>query len=66
MIGNYYRVVPEFTKIQRINGEKGPNAGVRMAGRCIYEHPRERFMVLEFKFGNELIRECFSMKNRRA
>ena len=62
MLGNTYKAVPEFTKIQRLNGEKGPNLGVRMRGVCIYEHPEGRFITLEFRFGSEAIRESFRLE----
>ena len=62
MLGNTYRAVPEFTKIQRSDGSKGPLIGTKMRGVCIYEHPEGRFITLEFRFGSETIRESFRLE----
>lgn len=65
MLGNTYRVIPEFTKIQGLGTDKN-NKGTALRGKCIYEHPEGRFVTLEFKFGREpnckTIRESFRLE----
>jgi hypothetical protein len=58
IVGRKFRVVPEFMRPK----QEGKTEPVRpISGRVVWVHPKGRYALLEFDFG-EPIRECFTLQ----
>lgn len=59
-LGKEIRVIPAFSYGFERGGTE--RTGKRMKGKCIYVHPKGRFVVLEFTFKAGRLREAFTME----
>ena len=60
-LGHHYKAKPYFTALKEsIGGTANSGKGIRTTtGKCVYIHPKERFVTLEFPVRGGVLRECF-------
>lgn len=63
-IGKSYKAEPFFTSLASVNGSPKGGASTRTAmyGKCVFIHPKGRFVTLEFPFKFGVVRECFRVE----
>ena len=65
-IGKYYKAKPYFALLRdgvglipSTNSYVAARRSRGMEGKCVFAHPKGRFVTLEFPFRGGIIRECF-------
>lgn len=63
-LGHYYKAKPQFTVLaDHVGGVARCGSGAIQpklaAGKCVYIHPKGRFVTLEFPVRSGVLRECF-------